>query len=153
MTREEAIKMLQGMKADNLNLDDLYTRDKYEALVTAIKALKQEPCEDWCDVPSDEMTLEQARQAVKDLRKKLAGCLEQKPILEEMLFHSDTAKHEYIHKDNFLVDLHVQVPISIAVEWNTITEQEIVKPYLDKIRAEIKVMIVHYGNQKWRIIP
>ena len=28
--------------------------------------------EDWCDVPSDEMTLEQARQAVKDLRKKLA---------------------------------------------------------------------------------
>lgn len=28
--------------------------------------------EDWQDVPSDEMTLEQARQAVKDLRKKLA---------------------------------------------------------------------------------
>lgn len=38
---------------------------------------KQEPCEDWCDVPSDEMTLEQAWQAVKDLRKKLAGYLEQ----------------------------------------------------------------------------
>ena len=31
--------------------------------------LEQEPCEDWYDVPSDEMTLEQAKQAVKDLRK------------------------------------------------------------------------------------
>ena len=34
--------------------------------------LEQQPCKDWHDVPSDEMTLEQARQAVKDLRKKLA---------------------------------------------------------------------------------
>ena len=42
MTRDEAIKMLRGMKADNLNLDDLYTKDKYEALDMAIKALKQE---------------------------------------------------------------------------------------------------------------
>lgn len=46
MTREEALKMLRGMKADNLNLNDLYTRDKYEALVMAIKALEQETCED-----------------------------------------------------------------------------------------------------------
>lgn len=38
-----------------------------------------EPCEDWYDVPSDEMTLEQARQAVKDLRKKLSEYLEQEP--------------------------------------------------------------------------
>lgn len=44
-----------------------------------IKALEQQPCEDWYDVPSDEMTLEQARQAVKDLRKKLAEYLEQEP--------------------------------------------------------------------------
>jgi hypothetical protein len=42
-------------------------------------ALQQESCEDWCDVPSDEMTLEQARQAVKDLRKKLTEYLEQEP--------------------------------------------------------------------------
>lgn len=34
---------------------------------------------DWHDVPSDEMTLEQARQAVKNLRKKLAEHLEQEP--------------------------------------------------------------------------
>lgn len=34
---------------------------------------------DWRDVPSDEMTLEQAQQAVRDLRKILAEYLEQKP--------------------------------------------------------------------------
>ena len=49
----------------------------------AIAALEQEPSnnsiktelkpsDDWVDVPSDEMTLEQARAAVKDLRKALA---------------------------------------------------------------------------------
>lgn len=42
MTREEAINMLHGMRADNLNLDDLYIKDKYEALNMAIKALEQE---------------------------------------------------------------------------------------------------------------
>lgn len=41
MTREEAINMLYGMRADNLNLDDAYTKDKYEALELAIKALEQ----------------------------------------------------------------------------------------------------------------
>lgn len=42
MTREEAINMLHGIQADSLNLDDAYTKDKYEALVMAIKALEQE---------------------------------------------------------------------------------------------------------------
>lgn len=46
MTNEEAINMLHGIRADNLNLDDAYTKDKYEALGMAIKALEQEPCED-----------------------------------------------------------------------------------------------------------
>ena len=45
MTKEEAINMLQGMRADNLNLNDAYTKDKYEALGMAIKALEQEPQE------------------------------------------------------------------------------------------------------------
>lgn len=40
MTREEAISVLYGIKADNLNLDDAYTKDKYGALETAIKALE-----------------------------------------------------------------------------------------------------------------
>ena len=43
MTREEAIKMLRGMKAENLNLANLYTKDRYNALDMAIKALEQEP--------------------------------------------------------------------------------------------------------------
>ena len=41
MTREDTINILYGMKADNLNLDDLHTKDKYEALEMAIEALEQ----------------------------------------------------------------------------------------------------------------
>lgn len=41
MTTEKAINILYGMKAANLNLDDAYTKDKYEALDMAIKALEQ----------------------------------------------------------------------------------------------------------------
>lgn len=42
MNREEAINVLYGMRADNLNLDDAYTKDKYDALEMAIKALERE---------------------------------------------------------------------------------------------------------------
>lgn len=37
MTRLEAISILHGIRADNLNLDDLYTKDKYDALGMTIK--------------------------------------------------------------------------------------------------------------------
>jgi len=62
MTRDEAINMLHGMRADNLNLNDLYTRDKYDALGMAIKALEEQSTLDkiraeivsltyyWCEV-------------------------------------------------------------------------------------------------------
>ena len=43
MTREQAINILYGIQADNLNFDNLYTKDKYEAIDMAIKALEQEP--------------------------------------------------------------------------------------------------------------
>ena len=59
--------------------DNCLDKHDRESLEMAIKALEQEPCEDWYDVPSNEMTLEQARQAVTDLRKKLAEHLEQEP--------------------------------------------------------------------------
>ena len=39
----------------------------------------QEPCKDWYDLPADEMTFKQARQAVKDLRIMLAEYLTQEP--------------------------------------------------------------------------
>lgn len=71
MTREEAIVF--GKRILSLSLFD----ETHEFCELAVKALEQQPCDDWYDVPSDEMTLEQARQAVKDLRKKLAECLEQ----------------------------------------------------------------------------
>jgi hypothetical protein len=54
-------------------------KELIEAYGYVIKLLGQEPCKDWYDIPSDEMTLEQARQAVKDLRKKLMEYLEQEP--------------------------------------------------------------------------
>jgi hypothetical protein len=66
MTREEAINILYGMRADNLNLNDLYTKDKYDALGMAIKALEQEPCEDAI-----------SRQAVIDGIKKVCFSREQ----------------------------------------------------------------------------
>lgn len=40
---------------------------------------RKEPCEDWYDVPSNEMILERARQASKDLRKRFKEDLEQEP--------------------------------------------------------------------------
>jgi hypothetical protein len=89
MTREEAIAIIENEKecVNRANKNDYCNRDCYNcelvktdteiltALDMAIEALEQEPCEDWHDVPSDEMTLGQARQAVKDLRKKLAEYL------------------------------------------------------------------------------
>jgi hypothetical protein len=80
MTREKAIEIMQINRDGVANMS--WSEDRTKTLVAfdmAIKALEQEPCEDWYDVPSDEMTIEQARQAVKDLRKKLAECLEQEP--------------------------------------------------------------------------
>ncbi len=40
MTAEQAIDILNGIRADNLNLNDAYTKDKYDALDMAIQALK-----------------------------------------------------------------------------------------------------------------
>ena len=53
-------------------------KEKAKADFIALCA-EQEPCDDWYDIPSDEMTLEQARQAVKVLRKKLIEHLKQGP--------------------------------------------------------------------------
>lgn len=43
MTIDEAINMLYGIQADNLNLDDAYTKDKYDALSIAIEELEKKP--------------------------------------------------------------------------------------------------------------
>lgn len=72
-------------------------RDDYKGILAYIdevpnEALEQQPCEDWYDVPSDEMTLEQARQAVKDLRKKLVEYLKQEPC-DDCISRSDVKKY------------------------------------------------------------
>ena len=73
MTKEEAKNILINRGFVEINGDQVFDGNKWRNAITVIsKWLEQEPCEDWYDVPSDEMTLEQARQAVKDLRKKLA---------------------------------------------------------------------------------
>ena len=74
---EDCINRAQALHAccDEWNKD-------YKAIMKSIRQLPSvtpQPSEDWYDVPSDEMTLEQARQAVKNLRKKLAEHLEQQP--------------------------------------------------------------------------
>lgn len=76
MTREEASFLLANI--DRRVCDD----ELNEALDMAIKALEQESSENWYDVPSYEMTLEQARRAVKDLRKKWVEHLEQEPCAD-----------------------------------------------------------------------
>lgn len=46
-----------------------FEKDFNELLNMAAKTLEQEPCEEWCGIPADRMTLEQARCAIRDLRK------------------------------------------------------------------------------------
>ena len=41
MNNQEIIEMLYGIRANNLNLDDTYTKFKYDALNEAIKAIKK----------------------------------------------------------------------------------------------------------------
>lgn len=59
MKREEAIKILRGMKAENLNLDDLYTSDKYKALDMAINLLEHES------------VLDKVRREIDDMDRKV----------------------------------------------------------------------------------
>jgi len=40
MTIDDAINVLYGIKADNLNLDDSYTKDKYDSLELAITLME-----------------------------------------------------------------------------------------------------------------
>lgn len=86
MTNKEAIEYNKNlrmyMKLSDKNQPCKFLEENYIALDMAIKALEQQSCEDWYDVPSDEMTLEQARQAVNDLRKKVAEYLEKEPSFD-----------------------------------------------------------------------
>ncbi len=80
MTFDEAREIFLNRGYEQVDGGSIYNADKWrESIIVISNWLQQEPCEDWYDVPSDEMTLEQARQAVRDLRKMWAKHLWQKP--------------------------------------------------------------------------
>jgi hypothetical protein len=48
---------------------------------------------------------------------------------------------EFVDKDKFWIDLQVQTPLSVAIRRNAVTEQEIVKPYFEKLKEQIYAQI------------
>lgn len=74
MTREEQIDWLCRLRSD-LNNGVIFTPWNKEFTEALTGALEQEPCENWYDIPSEEITLEQARSAVRELREKLGKCM------------------------------------------------------------------------------
>jgi hypothetical protein len=102
MTREELLEEIDrnrkwlcdaGYTAYNIDV-------AFASIYRKVKELEQEPCEDWYDIPSSEMTLEQARQALKELRKKLAEHIEQKPTAK-----NDLGIEECVNKAEFVKKL------------------------------------------------
>ena len=63
MTREEKQKAIDTLKisAPVMAVTQEEFNDYIQTLNKIMDWLEQDPCEDWYDVPSDEMTLEQAR--------------------------------------------------------------------------------------------
>lgn len=49
MTKQEAIIILKCIKAENLNLDNVYIKDRYDALNVAIEMLEKKVSEPWCE--------------------------------------------------------------------------------------------------------
>ncbi len=77
MTFENAREIFLNRGYEQVDGGSIYNPDKWrESIIVISDWLQQEPCKDWYDVPSDEMTLEQARQAVRDLRKMWAEHLD-----------------------------------------------------------------------------
>lgn len=133
----------------------------YQNVLNVIKKqiLEQQSCEDWHDVPSDKMTLGQARQAVKDLRKKLAEHLEQEPcgdaisrqaILDIIMPYcqDDDGSVENIGDlRNALDDIEALSPVTPKEKSEYEHDHEVVKAYndgqayiLDKIKAEVELL-------------
>lgn len=141
MTIEEMIKIAKGLRTDFKCESDTMV----DFCNTIIKALEQQSCEDWYDVPSNEMTLEQARQAVKDLRKKLAEYLEQQPCedcISRQAVIEITAETGALETQSRVRELPTVTPKEKS-EYEH--DHEVVKAYndgqayiLDKIRAEIE---------------
>lgn len=66
---EEDPSLKQEIGWKDITEDEDIERVRTVKAWTPAKAPERESCEDWHDIPSGEMTLEQARQAVRELRK------------------------------------------------------------------------------------
>ena len=129
MTINMAIEILKTLRDTSITPEDKEeVRASFAldiALDMAIKALEQEPCEDWHDVPSNEMTLGQARQAVKDLRKMLAKYLWQEPcedaisreaaieaVIDLCKYYTPTKSANHPHMDFVIEELQNLPPVT-----------------------------------------
>lgn len=108
MTKEEREKAIDLL--DNLigMVEDNQDNDYDKALRMGIESLRKEPISDWHDVQSNEMTLEQSRQAVRDLMEKLAECLRKEPcedvvsrkkVLNTLFYNSDNNCEVVLNKE------------------------------------------------------
>lgn len=61
MTQDEAMNTLYSIRADNLNLNDLHTKEKYDALSMAIKALEEQSMLDKIKAEITEIAVEEMR--------------------------------------------------------------------------------------------
>jgi len=115
MTSAEAVNRLKSDIYEYADFQDNPNEDEFwEAFDMAIKALEQEPCEDWHDIPSNEMNLEQARQAVRDLRKfvmdnhilpKLQSCkdaISRQAVLEQINCWIGSGEYRYTNATHYL---------------------------------------------------
>lgn len=87
MTREEAINLLHGMRAENLNLFDLRTKERFDALGIAIKALVNEG------------TLIDRVLEITDASERMAKRIPQKRDEVEALSRGVTVACEYMRRE------------------------------------------------------
>ena len=154
MTTKQAadiIRMLLGYlkgeieppKQETIEEAKAFEQQGYECLEMAIKALEQEPCEDWYDVPSNEMTLEQARQAVKDLRKKLAEYLEQQPC-EDAVNRQDALNCVTFNEVRYRMveDINALPSVTPKEKWISVNER------LPEDYQRVLVTVVRYNGDR-----
>lgn len=149
MTNDEAKSVLFDMLGKGIYVKD--TKEN-QAILVALRALEQEPCEDWYDVPSDEMTLGQARQAVKDLRKMWAEHLWQEPCkmtVEEYRQRMIQAFHNADTDELIAVCVLPTEKEFEHLEW-LLKNHYKKEPVLDKIIAEVKSIEINRDDYSQR---
>lgn len=105
--------------------------------------------DDWYDVASDEMTLGQARRAVKDLRKKLAEYLNQEPCedaisrqaaLDAMYALCDTG--ETLKENTWRDNPHIDAVVETIEELPSVNP----RPYPDSISRTDMLDAIGHGT-------